>query len=131
MAKFKCTAAAEGSPFQVGEEYDIPSEDASENPPVPPTMWAKMAVTSIVKHDDNRETLHFNAVCKKGGYPEDGADEDNTFARFSPAATLEIYIANPALFGKFHRGQKFYLDFTESPDSPPLAPAEAVPAATE
>ena len=42
----------------------------------------------------------------------DGLDEDNTFAKFSPSVDLGITIANPALWGKFAVGDKFYLDFT-------------------
>lgn len=58
------------------------------------------------------EAVSMHAVCKSGGYPEDGSDEDNTFAKFSPGASLSINIANPALFGKFKHGDKFYVDFT-------------------
>lgn len=52
-----------------------------------------------------------HAVCASK-YPEDGSDEDNTFAKFSPSANLSINIANPDLFGKFNVGDKFYVDFT-------------------
>ena len=48
-------------------------------------------------------------------YPDDGSDEDNTFARWSPGAHLSINIANPALFGRFKHGQKFLVDFNEAP----------------
>jgi len=36
----------------------------------------------------------------------------HTFARFTPSASLQICIANPALFGEFEPGQKYYVDFT-------------------
>lgn len=58
------------------------------------------------------ETLSMHGVCKKDGYPADGIDEDNTFARWSPQVDLKIAIANPALWGKFKVGDKFYVDFT-------------------
>lgn len=48
------------------------------------------------------------------GYPEDGADEDSTFSRWTPCASLDMTIQNPALFGKFTVGQKLYCDFTEA-----------------
>jgi len=32
-------------------------------------------------------------------------------------ASLTINIANPALFGKFKVGDKFYVDFTAAPDA--------------
>lgn len=74
-------------------------------------MRAKFIVQSVEKFPAG-EKLKFAAVAKSGGYPADGSDEDNTFAKFSPSASCEIYVANPALFGKFEPGQKFYVDFT-------------------
>jgi hypothetical protein len=53
------------------------------------------------------------AVCASK-YPEDGLDEDNTFAKFSPSASFSITIANPALFGAFKVGEKYYLDFSKA-----------------
>jgi hypothetical protein len=65
------------------------------------------------------ETLGMFAVAASK-YPDDGTDEDNTFAKWSPGANFSINIANPALWGTFHHGQKFYVDFTEAPDSAPV-----------
>lgn len=75
-----------------------------------PTMRAKFQVSSVEKFASS-EKVKFTAVGKTP-YPEDGSDEDNTYAKFSPAASCEIHIANPALFGKFAPGDKFYVDFT-------------------
>lgn len=77
------------------------------------TMRAKMSVSSVTKHQ-NCEVLKFAAVCKTGSYGEDGVDEDNTYAKYSPQASLEITVANPALFDKFKPGDKFYVDFTKA-----------------
>ncbi len=87
------------------------------------TMRAKLIINSVTEHkQENKiknnqetyaETLKMNAVGKSGTYPEDGSDEDNSYAKWSPSAEFEIYIANPNLFGKFKIGQKFYVDFTE------------------
>jgi hypothetical protein len=74
-------------------------------------MRAKLQV-SDVKVDQACDTVRFHAVSRNDGYPEDGSDENNTFARFSPSASLEIQIANPELFGKLRPGQTFYVDFT-------------------
>ncbi len=76
-------------------------------------MRAKLQVESVTLSNGS-ETLKFHAVCKSGSYPADGHDEDNTYARYSPSANLEIIVANPALHGKFKPGQKFYVDFTEA-----------------
>jgi len=58
------------------------------------------------------EVLNFVAVAKSDGYPEDGSDENNTFAKFTPTADLTMVINNPALYGKFEIDQEFYVDFT-------------------
>ncbi len=55
-----------------------------------------------------------SAVCKDGGYPADGYDEDNSFARWSPSGELSLTIANPNLFDKVAQGDVMYLDFTRA-----------------
>jgi hypothetical protein len=82
-------------------------------------MRAKMQVGFVQEQfygpdkDKSSEVLTMHAVAASK-YPEDGSDEDNTFARFSPGANLSINIANPALFGKFKVGEKYYVDFTKA-----------------
>lgn len=76
------------------------------------TMRAKLQISSVTRHSTQCETLKFHGVSRSDAYPEDGSDENNTFARFSPSVSLEIMIANPALIGKFEPGQTFYADFT-------------------
>ncbi len=73
-------------------------------------MRAKMVIHQITQ-SPTTETLKFGAVSAKS-YGEDGADEDNTYAKFSPSASLEITIANPALLGEFKAGDAYYVDFT-------------------
>lgn len=77
-------------------------------------MRAKMKVTEVTSYEGGQQNLTLSAVGGdkvKNGYPEDGSDEDNSFARWTPSATLNIHIANPALAGKFKAGDKFYVDF--------------------
>lgn len=76
-------------------------------------MRAKFTIRSITQHDGGNETLKMSPVCRDGGYPPDGSDENNTYAKYSPSGSLELMIANPALFGQFKPGQTFYIDFTE------------------
>lgn len=83
------------------------------------TMRAKLVVGSVIPHrntngDVQTELVAFYGVSKPEGYAEDGMDEDNTFAKFSPSVHLQIMIANPALFGKLAVGQKYYVDFTRA-----------------
>ena len=82
------------------------------------TMRAKLQVGFVQQHFGDVErtkfsgeslTMHAVAATK---YEGDGADEDNTYARYSPSAKFDIHVANPALFGKFKVGDKFYVDFT-------------------
>jgi hypothetical protein len=81
-------------------------------------MRAKLQVGSVFAHRNSEtgevasETLSFFGVSRSDGYPADGSDEDNTFAKWSPSVNLQIQITNPALFGKFEPGQKFYVDFS-------------------
>ena len=81
------------------------------------TMRAKLQVSNVQEHfygpekAKSGESLRMHAVCKNQ-YDATGLDEDNTFAKMSPGANLVIQIANPALWGKFKHGDKFYVDFT-------------------
>jgi hypothetical protein len=59
-------------------------------------MRAKMKVITTKKHSDTYEDLEFSAVCKNDGYPPDGSDENNTFAKYTPSATIKMAITNPA-----------------------------------
>lgn len=82
------------------------------------TMRAKVQVGSVfpLMYGPNGEkvgeALTFHGVSKSGGYPEDGSDENNTFAKFSPSVSMTFDVRNPALFDKFKPGDTFYVDFT-------------------
>ncbi len=76
-------------------------------------MRAKMRVVNVKKHG-NAEEVEFMAVTPNEGYPEDGTDENNTYALWTPSAELNMYITNPNLFGKIEINQEFYLDFTKA-----------------
>jgi hypothetical protein len=87
-------------------------------------MRAKLQVGMVQEHfmydpdpnakkEKSGETLKMHAVCKSS-YDGEGLDEDNTFAKYSPGATLSINVANPELWGKFKHGDKFYVDFTRA-----------------
>jgi len=76
-------------------------------------MRAKMNLNRIELFE-NSERLHFNAVCKPNGYPADGYDEDNTYAKWTPQAELSIALTNTELLGTFKVGDKYYIDFTHA-----------------
>lgn len=84
-----------------------------------PKMRAKMVVSSIEESfggaggAKSSERLTFNAVANCP-YPPDGSDEDNTYARWSPQASLQITVANPDLWDQFKSGEKYYVDFSQA-----------------
>lgn len=78
-------------------------------------MRAKLRVGSVIPQGSTAELLTFHGVAKSDGYPSDGSDENNTFAKFSPSAKFDILVANPALLGQFEPGDTFYVDFTPAP----------------
>jgi hypothetical protein len=75
------------------------------------TMRAKLRITQVKKDSEAQETLVFRAVGRPDSYPENGYDENNTFAKFTPSAELTMVIANPNLLNMFHDGEEFYVDF--------------------
>ena len=75
-------------------------------------MRAKLRVNSVEQFE-HAEVLKLTAVAANN-YPEDGSDEDNTYAKFTPSAEMNIHITNPELAGKFKPGQTYYVDFTEA-----------------
>ena len=80
---------------------------------------AKLVVESVKLYgsgDSRSEEIQFRAVGRKGSYPDDGSDEDNTFARFTPSADFRMMVNNPALHGNFQPGQKFYFDISVAAD---------------
>lgn len=79
-------------------------------------MRAKLRVAEVESHAPHYENLTFVAVAKSGAYPEDGSDENNTFAKWTPSARLTMTVNNPALHGKFKVGQEVYVDFTPVPE---------------
>jgi len=74
-------------------------------------MRAKFQVEAIVRVYEGCEAVEMRAV-GPGQYPEDGSDEDNTYAKFTPSGKLDLAIQNPSLLGKMKLGDLFYLDFT-------------------
>ena len=85
-------------------------------------MRAKMKIVEVKEYrmlaDESvvtSEDLQMTAVCASQ-FPKDGSDENNSYAKWTPSADLTMAITNPALFGKFTKGQEFYVDFTPCVD---------------
>lgn len=79
-------------------------------------MRAKMRLSAVDRKFEGQETLTFSAITTKG-HDENGLDDDNTYAKYTPSASLTVTVTNPALLGKFEAGQVFYVDFTEVPSA--------------
>lgn len=74
-------------------------------------LRAKLVVSSIQKSESGQEDWVLNAVGPNEADPENEADENNTFAKFTPSAEFKISVMDPALWGKFKDGDAFYIDF--------------------
>lgn len=75
-------------------------------------MRAKMKVSSVTPCGETAEKLTFSAV-GASSYGDDGSDENNTYAKYTPSASVELTVANPELLGKFVEGECYYVDFTK------------------
>lgn len=101
----------------------LPPPGAAEEKEDNSMMRAKLLVTAVRENKDEEgrvvnEQVSMIAVGPNGAYPEDGSDEDNNYAKWSPSASFEITIANPNLFGKHKVDQKYYADFTLAEEAP-------------
>ncbi len=76
-------------------------------------MRAKFKIKTVTRTEYGQEILNFDDECGKS-YPADGSDEDNSYAKFTPVASLEMHVTNPELLGKFEPGDVFYVDFTKA-----------------
>jgi hypothetical protein len=75
-------------------------------------MRAKVRITTITQHDQQEELLMHPVAASS--YPEDGSDENNTYAHYSPSGEFRLTIANPALRGQFEAGDEYYVDFRKA-----------------
>ena len=67
---------------------------------------AKMKVDEVVKRPVS-ETIKLGAVTSD-------SEENKSFSKYTPSASLEINITNEAAFGFFEAGKEYYLDFTSA-----------------
>lgn len=77
-------------------------------------MRAKMSVNTVTPYGEpvTQENLSFSAVTGTDPFGPKGESEDNTYARYTPMASLNMTINNPELLGQFKVGDRFYVDFT-------------------
>jgi len=63
-----------------------------------------MQCWSVLKNGES-EAVTLNAVC-------DGSEENKTFAKYTPCASVNMTIDNPTAQGQFQKGKEYYVDFT-------------------
>lgn len=101
------------SPENGGTRWRFPHPLEKEDLQLAKKMRAKMVVDVVRPSvDGGTEHVGFRAVAKDDGYGDDGKDENNTFALFTPSARATIEINNPELFGAYKEGESVYVDFT-------------------
>ena len=66
---------------------------------------AKMVCEEVAKNINAGERVKLRAVY--GDTPE-----NKSFSKWTPSATVEMQISNPAALGAFVPGAEYYLDFT-------------------
>ena len=67
----------------------------------------KMMVSSVEPAQHNADE---QIVKMYPHYDKEGIPEDEHFAKYTPAGSLELTISNPRLVGEFKQGDFFYLD---------------------
>lgn len=67
---------------------------------------AKFKVDFITIHAESRE-VKMSAVTS-------GSEENKSFSKWTPTASLSMNISNPECFDKFEVGKEYYIDFTKA-----------------
>jgi hypothetical protein len=68
-----------------------------------------VCVHSEKQEGANYQNVSLNAVTE-GPFDENGNNEDNTFAKYTPSGLLHLSVTNESAIGFFVVGQKYYLD---------------------
>lgn len=83
------------------------------------SVKAKFTCTSVEPHTNKEgqtegKSIGMSAVV---AYGADGnrKDENESWSKWTPSGTLQIYITNPDAFEQFEQGKEYYLTFDEVP----------------
>jgi hypothetical protein len=74
-------------------------------------MRAKFKVQEVANYEGGMQKVSMAPVMDTK-YGENGANEDNTFARYTPSGEIRLHITNPELKDKIQPGETYYIDFT-------------------
>lgn len=92
------------------------------------TLRAKMRVNSV-QSTETQDIIDCHAVGLSSKYPDDGTDENNTYAKYTPEGSLNLTITNPDLLGQINAGDELILDITSVDKSSRTAAGKAAGAA--
>jgi len=70
---------------------------------------AKINVNRVIRYVGSDQIIASPVTNTKLGPA--GENEDNTFARYTPAGEITLTISNPDLVGVIQPGDQFYVDF--------------------
>jgi hypothetical protein len=75
---------------------------------------AKFQVTKVAKQQHGEVPYHAVEVTLTPQYDQ-SIEEDQRYAKATPAGTIQLYIDNPPASDQLALGKFFYVDFTEVP----------------
>lgn len=73
-------------------------------------LRAKMRVQNVTRTMDEKGEVEQERVTLTAVYGPEGSDNAQ-WSKWTPAASFDISISNPAAFGQLSRGHEFYVDF--------------------
>lgn len=79
-----------------------------------PVLRAKMRVTEVLRSIEADGSTGNERVKLTAVYGAEGTDNAQ-WSKWTPSASFDIWINNPAAFGTLANGHEFYVDFTPAP----------------
>lgn len=73
-------------------------------------LRVKMRVDEVIHSMNEDGGIDHERVKLRAVYGEDGS-ENAQWSKWTPSASFEIHINNPAAFGQLSKGHEFYVDF--------------------
>ena len=77
-------------------------------------MRCKVRVSEVLHSKNANGETDQERVKLCAVYSDTGVNKE--WSKWTPSANFELYINNPAAFGKLSNGHEFFIDFTPVPD---------------
>jgi len=75
-------------------------------------LRCKVRVSEVLHSKNDKGETDQERVKLCAVYSNDPKNENARWSKWTPSANFELYISNPAAFGKLSNGHEFYIDFT-------------------